>query len=489
MGAEAAAVGTARPDGSRALRGLPHARLTAVVYAVSMFMTVMDTQIVNVALPTLSRDFHVTTASVQWVVTAYLMSMAVCVPASGWLGDRLGTRRVYLAALSVFTVASALCATSVAFPELVAMRVLQGIGSGTMVPVGMTMLYRAYPADARVGVARLITRVMVVAPATAPMIGGALVTWASWRWIFLINVPIGVAIAAVGLLLEEHREPDAGSFDAAGALLGGGGLGLLLYAVGSGPTNGWGSPIVAVTGALAVVSLAAFARVELRRPKPMLELRLLGDRLLRWCSLANVFSAMAYFGSLVFIALYLQECRGVSPLDSGLTTFPEAVAVGLATGPVAWAFHRIGPRRLLAGGFAGIAIGAGLLSTLGLTASLWTVRGLCFFMGCALACIMLSSQGAAFARISSAATGHASAIFNTCQRAAMSIGVALLSTVLSLAGGDVLHGRPPVSAFHWVFRTTMLLAVVGIGVGLLVRDRDAAPAMRRRLEPLLDAEV
>lgn len=471
-----------------ALRGLPHAKLTAVVYAVSMFMTIMDTQIVNVALPTLGRQFHVTTASVQWVVTAYLMSMAVLVPASGWLGDRFGTRRAYLGALAVFTVASALCATAAAFPELVAMRVLQGVGSGTMVPVGMTMLYRAYPPDARVGVARLITRVMVVAPATAPMIGGALVTWASWRWIFLINVPIGIAVAAIGLLLEEHRELDAGAFDAAGALLGGAGLGLLLYAVGSGPTDGWGSPVVLVAGATAVASLAGFVRTELARPQPMLDLRLLGDRLLRWCSLANVFSTMAFFGSLVFTALYLQEARGVSPLDSGLSTFPEAVAIGLATGPVARAFHRFGPRRLLLVGFAGIATAAFLLSQLGLTASLWTVRGLTFFLGCSLACIMLSTQAAAFARISPAATGHASAIFNTCQRAAMSIGVALLSTVLALAGGDVLHGRPPVTAFHWVFRTTMLLAVVGGAVALLVRDSDAAPSMRRAVPPVLELE-
>jgi EmrB/QacA subfamily drug resistance transporter len=484
-----AAGATGAPAARVAGPRLPHARVTAIVYAVSMFMTIMDTQIVNVALPTLSRSFHVTTATVQWVVTAYLMSMAVLVPASGWLGDRLGSKRVYLAAIVVFTGASALCATSVSFPELVAMRVLQGAGGGMMVPVGMTMLYRAYPPEARVGVARLITRVMVIAPATAPMIGGALVTWASWRWIFTINVPVGLAVAGFGLLLAEHREPGAGRFDLSGAVLGGAGLGLLLYAVGAGPTDGWGSPAILGTGMAAVACLAGFGHLELRRAQPMLELRILSDRLFRWCSVANVFSTMAFFGSLVFVALFLQEARGVSPLDSGLTTFPEAVAIGLATGPVARAFRRIGPRRVMLAGFAILAVAAALLGRMGLSESLWEVRGLCFLLGCGVACIMLSTQAAAFAQISSSATGHASAIFNTLNRAAMSMGVALLSTVLALAGGDVLHGRAPAAAYHWVFATTLLLAVVGAVVTLWIRDADAAPAMAGEGEPVLELEA
>src|SRR5487761_2565567 len=221
-------------------RRLPHHRAAAIVYASSMFMSVMDTQIVNVALPTMSHDFHVPFSSVQWVVTAYLMSIAVCVPASGWLGDRFGAKRIYLMAVASFTIASALCAMSTNLPELVITRVLQGVGGGMMVPVGMSMLYRAYPPERRIGVARLITRVSVIAPATAPIIGGSLVTWGSWRWIFTINLPIGVAALIFSArFLSEHREPRKGSFDLPGAILGGAGLGLLLYSVGSGPTLGW----------------------------------------------------------------------------------------------------------------------------------------------------------------------------------------------------------------------------------------------------------
>lgn len=460
--------------------------MIAVVYAVAMFASVMDTQIVNVALTSLSRDFHVTDSSVQWVVTAYMMSLAVCVPASGWLGDRLGTKRVFLAAVVVFTVASGLCAVSATLPELVAMRVLQGAGAGMMVPVGMAIVYRAYTPERRVRATRLITRVMVLAPATAPLIGGALVTWASWRWIFTINLPVGAVVVVGGtLILGEHREPVRGGFDLLGTVTGVLGLGLLLYAVGSGPTAGWRSAEVLSSGVAALASLCVFVRVELSRAHPLLDLRILGGRLFRWCSVANMLAMWPFFGSLVFTALYVQEARGYSAMASGLTTFPEAVAIGIMTGLVARLFPRVGPRRLILGGFAGLVVANALLAQAGSTTSLWTVRGLCALLGCSVAFIMLSSQNAAFARISSSATGHATAIFTTFQRVSMSMGVAILSAVLAVGGGDVVGRRPPVSAFHWVFAANAAVALVGAALSVRVPDADAAPAMRK--EETMDA--
>ncbi len=461
------------------LRARTHA--IAVVYAVAMFASVMDTQIVNVALASLSRDFHVADSSVQWVVTAYMMSLAVCIPASGWLGDRLGTKRVFLVAVAVFTGASGLCATSASLPELVAMRVLQGAGAGMMVPVGMAIVYRAYPHERRVQATRLVTRVMVLAPATAPLIGGALVTWASWRWIFTINLPVGAAAVTGGaLLLTEHREVAGGSFDLLGMASGGLGLGLLLYAVGSGPTAGWASADVLATGLAAGAALALFVVVELRRPSPMLDLRILSDRLFRWCSFANMLAMWAFFGSLVFTALYLQEARGYSAMVSGLTTFPEAVAIGLMTGVVARLLPRVGARPLVLVGFVGLAAANGLLALAGATTSLWIVRGLCALLGFSVSYIMLPSQTAAFARISSSTTGHASAIFNTLQRVSMSMGVALLAAVLALGGGDVVHARPPVSAFHWVFAGNVVVALLGAALSWRVPNVDVAPGITAR---------
>jgi EmrB/QacA subfamily drug resistance transporter len=459
----------------------PSARAIVIICALASFMSIMDSQIVNVALTSLSRDFHVADAAVQWVVTAYMMSIAVCVAASGWIGDRFGTKPVFLIAVATFTVASALCAISTSMPELIVMRVLQGAGAGTMTPVSMAMVYRAYPPDRRAHVLGLLAGVQAVAPATAPLIGGALVTWATWRWIFTINLPVGAVITVLGLfVLLDHKEPRRGGFDVTGALLGIGGLGLLLFAVGEAPTAGWTSAVTAGTGGSALVLLAAFTVTELRRPNPLLDIRILGDRLFRWCTVSIMLAMWAFFGSLVFTALYVQEARGDSAMASGLTTFPEAVAIGLVSGAVARLFAKVGPRRLILGGFLGLALTTGLLSQAGLTTSLWWVRALCFGLGVSVAFIMLPTQAAAFAQVTSSRTGHASAIFNTLQRATMSIGVAVLSAVLALAGGNVVHVRPPVAAFHWVFLTNTAVALVGAVLSLRVSDSDAAPAIRGR---------
>ena len=223
-------------------RLLTAARVVAVIYAASMFMSIMDTQIVNVALPTISRQFDTSTSSVQWIIIGYLISLAVFIPASGWIGDRFGTKRTYLTALLVFTVASGFCAASSNLVELVLARVLQGAGGGMMVPVGMAMLYRAYPPSERVNIARLITRVMVLAPATAPIIGGILITTLSWHWIFLVNIPVGIAVWIFGFVfLVEHRQQTSGRFDVTGLVLGGPGLALILFAVSEGPLVGWAS--------------------------------------------------------------------------------------------------------------------------------------------------------------------------------------------------------------------------------------------------------
>lgn len=467
-------------DPASGLRRLfPHHRAVAIVYAGSMFMSVMDIQIVNVALPRMSHDFHVPITSVQWVVTVYLMSIAVCIPASGWLGDRFGSKKIYLIAVGSFTLASLFCAMSTNLAELVVTRVLQGVGGGMMVPVGMSMLYRAYPPERRIGVTGLVTRVMVIAPATAPIIGGSLVTWESWRWIFTINLPVGVAVVVFGtFFLVEHREPRKGRFDLPGAIIGGAGLGLLLFSVGSAPTLGWSSAEVDVTGVGAVVLLSAFVRLELRRQSPLLNLHLLSNRLFRRCCSVIAFSYTPFFGSLVFTSLYLQDGRGLSAIDSGLSTFPEAVAIGVTSQFVARLFPRVGPRRLLTGGFVGLAITCGVLARAGLSTSLWEIRGLCFALGVSVVFIFLPSQTSAFAQITSAETGHASAIFNTLQEALSSLGVAFLATVFALGGGDVVHRHPSVAAFRWVFGANVALAAIGAALSLRVQDADAATAMR-----------
>ena len=214
--------------------------VVAVVFVTGLFMEILDTTIVNVALPTLGREFGVGTSSIEWVVIAYLLSLAVWIPASGWIGDKVGTKQTFLFAIGTFTVASALCGQAHSLTELVAFRVLQGVGGGMMTPVGTAMLFRAFAPERRAKASTVLIIPTVMAPALGPVIGGLLVTQLSWRWIFYVNVPLGIVAFAFGFFfLREHREPTAGPFDAAGFVLSGGGLALVLYALSEGPFKGW----------------------------------------------------------------------------------------------------------------------------------------------------------------------------------------------------------------------------------------------------------
>lgn len=232
-------------------------------------MNIMDATIVNTALPAIARQFHTQTTSADWVVIGYLLSLAVWIPASGWIGDRIGTKVTYLAALTLFTACSILCGQSQSLGQLVVLRLMQGVGGGMLAPVGQAMLFRAFPPERRAQASTILLIPTVLAPATGPLIGGLLVDQLSWRWIFYVNVPIGVAAFLFGLLfLHEHREPAAGRFDAPGFLLTATGLALLLYAISEGPTFGWASPGILGTGIAGLAAIALLIRVEVRRRAP-----------------------------------------------------------------------------------------------------------------------------------------------------------------------------------------------------------------------------
>ncbi|HET7092489.1 MAG TPA: MFS transporter, partial [Thermomicrobiales bacterium] len=223
--------------------------VVAIVYICGMVMNSLDSTIVNVALATLSREFSVSPAAIEGVIIGYLVSLAVFIPASGWLGDRFGTKRIFLIALALFTVASALCGLAGSLNQLIAFRVLQGAGGGLLTPVGMAMLYRTFPPQERVAVGRILMFATILGPALGPIIGGLLIEQLSWRWAFFVNVPVGLAAFIFGLFfLHEHREKTPGRFDALGFGLAGVGFALVMFALSEGPSRGWTLPWVYVPG-------------------------------------------------------------------------------------------------------------------------------------------------------------------------------------------------------------------------------------------------
>lgn len=298
----------------------------AVVYVAALFMAIMDTTIVNVALPALGRDFHTASDGVDSVSIAFLVSTGILIAASGWLGDRFGGRKVLLTAIVIFTVASALCGLAQNLAELVLFRVMQGIGGGLMTPVGMAMLFRAFPPAERVRASSILIIPTAFAPALGPVLGGLLVTDLSWRWVFYVNVPMGIAALVFGLLfLDDNVQAQPGRFDLAGFLLAASGLGLLMYGVSEGPLKGWADTPVLATLVAGAAILTTLVLVELRSDEPMVDLRVYKNRLFRSASGVMILGALAFLGVLFMIALFFQDGLHLSALQSGLNTFPEAV--------------------------------------------------------------------------------------------------------------------------------------------------------------------
>jgi EmrB/QacA subfamily drug resistance transporter len=465
----------------------------SIVFTAAMFMSIMDGTIVNVALPSLSQQLHVSSTAIDAVVVSYLVSLSIMIPVSGWLGDRLGTKRVFLLALALFSIASALCGLAGNFTMLVVFRVLQGIAGGALTPVGTTILYRTFPPSERVQLSRILIIPTVLAPATGPVLGGFLVDQLSWRWVFYVNVPIGVAACLFGLIfLQEQRESAPGRFDLAGFLLAGVGLALAMYALSEGPAYGWTTPGIFGSAIVGVILLGLFVFVELRTREPMIDLRLFNNRLFRISNVVSLFATAGFLGTLFVGPLFLQEGRGVSALLSGLTTFPEAIGVVLSTQIVARLYPNIGPRRLIAGGLTWVSITIALLCLMENDTNLWFMRGLMFLIGAGMAYVFLPVQTASFATISSTATGRASAIFNTQRQLGSALGVAVMSTVLSIVGftsfNTVGKSIPNLTAYHAAFLVAAALALIGAGVALRIRDSDAAATMVRKVNTPVEAQ-
>lgn len=480
----------AAPSAGRLPGRLTYKHVVAVAFVLGLFMDILDTTIVNVALPDLAREFSASTNTIEWVVTGYLLSLALWIPASGWLGDRFGTKKTFVFALVMFTLASALCGAAWNIESLVAFRVLQGVGGGMLTPVGTAMLYRAYPPEERPRASSILSMVTVLAPAIGPVLGGLLVEKASWRWIFYVNLPIGVIGVAFSLLyLREHREPTAKSFDVPGFLLAGGSLAALLFGLAEGPSRGWVSGLVIGSLLSGVVMGVLLVVVELRVPNPMLDLRLLAMRSFRTPNLVSFASYGSLIGALFLLPQYLQGPRGLTPLESGLTTFPQAFGVLIMARLVgAKLYPIIGPKRLAMFGTGGVAVVTSFFLLVGLETSPWWIRLLMFCRGLCIGFVFIPVQAAAFARIPLPSTGRASALFQVQRQVGAAVGVAVLATVYveRLTAYGVGHGATGAAvadgftkAFHQAIFVAAILGVIGFAAAWFINDEDAAPTMKR----------
>ena len=484
MTAIAPAPNTAQVFGRR----IEYKWIVAIVYVSALFLDILDSTIVNVAIPGLGRELH--TENAEWVVLGYTLSLAVWIPTSGWLGDRFGTKRTFLIALMAFTGGSLLCGSAQTIGQLIAFRVIQGVGGGMLTPVGLAMLFRAFPPAERARAATLIMIPTLAAPALGPVLGGLIVTNVSWRWIFLVNVPIGMVALWFGWrYLQEHKHPATGRFDIAGFILSASALALIVYTLSEGPHSGWTSPLLVTCGVAGVVAAVATTVVELRIPSPMLDLRLLHNRMFRQCNLVGLFSMGSFLGVTFVMPLYLQLLRGMTPLASGLTTFPQAFGIMLSSVIAGRVYASIGPRRLMTGAFFAAALAISLYTTLGLHTSLWLIRALMFGRGVCMGFAFVPMQAASYATIEPAQNGRASSIFSTQRQVGVSLGVAIVASILaahmSLSRAPLANEvNRALTGVRWAFGVAVILALLAAVCAWFIRDEDAAATMvARRTSP------
>src|SRR5512135_1346304 len=329
-----------------------------------IFMVILDTTVVNVAFQTIRSEFNASLNDSQWIISVYVLSLGISTPLAGYLADRFGMKKVYLTGIAIFAAGSFICGIAPSLPVLIAARTLQGFGGGIALPLGSAMLLRTFPASEQGFALGVFGIVLLVAPALGPILGGFLVDQNLWRLIFFINPPIGLLGFILGSrFLPKFKDDRQPSLDFWGLVTEIIGFGSILYAASSAANKGWSSPDVIIFLVIGVVGLAVFAFIELRVARqPLLDLRLYKNRVFLNASLLGYVSVIALFGAEFLMPLFLQTLRGKSAFETGLILLPMAITAGVSTIISGRLYDRVGPRPLVAFGFAMLIINTWQLS-------------------------------------------------------------------------------------------------------------------------------
>ena len=453
-------------------------RISAVVI-VGSIMSILDTTIVNVALDTLARELHSTISQIQWVVTGYMLSLAAVIPITGWAARRFGAKQVYVVSLVLFTAGSALCGLATSTTELIGFRVLQGLGGGMILPIGQLMMAEAAGPKRMGRVMSIVAVPAMLAPILGPTIGGLILDNASWRWIFFVNLPIGMfaVIAALRTLPRVERQP-AGKLDGLGLALMATGLPLLTYGLAEVGTTGSFTATKVVLPLIAGLALIAlFVTHALRVPAPLLDLRLYKRPTFSSASFAMFCLAAALFGGMILLPLYWQSIRHESVLDTGLLTAPQGVGMALVMPFAGKLTDRIGggPPALF-----GVVLTTLATIPFALITDSTSILWLSFAMlirGAGIGFAFMPAMSAAYASLEPSELPHATPQLNVLQRVGGSIGVAVLAVVLqrALIGVHTLSGAAAAygTAFWWSAGLTALAIIPCV---ILMRAERAARA-------------
>ncbi len=415
--------------------GLQYKWIVAMVLILGVFMVILDTTIVNIAIPRLQTAFGADLHSVQWVLTGYILAQGVTTPVVAFFANRLGTKRLYIVALAAFTIGSALCGLAWSLPVLIFFRILQGVGGAALFPLSLTLIFREFPPQERGAAMGLFGVPALLAPALGPTLGGYIVTYAGWQLIFYINVPIGILAVILSIvLLHDSHDQAASSFDVPGFIFSAIGLAAVLYGLSEASTDGWGSTTVIGFLAAGFLSLAIFVAVELylanHGGQPLLDLRIFLDRNFTTSTIANVFVVFALYGGLFLLPIYLQDLRGLSAYQAGIILLPQAFASMLSVVIGGWLVDRIGVRAVVLPGLFILAFANWQLSFISLTWSYQWLQMMLVLRGFSLGLVSQPLILAALATIRPRLLTQASALSTVVRSVASSLGIAVLATLV-----------------------------------------------------------
>jgi len=457
-------------------------RISGVVLIGSV-MSILDTTIVNVALATLSHELHSTISEIQWVVTGYMLSLAAVIPVTGWAAKRFGAKQVYLVSLVLFTAGSALCGLATSTTELILFRVLQGVGGGMILPIGQLMMAEAAGPERMGRVMSIVAVPAMLAPILGPTIGGLIIQNTSWRWIFYVNVPIGVIAVATALRYLPWLKPgQTDKLDVRGLILMAAGLPLLTYGLAEiGVTGGFSSPKVIVPIIVGIVLVAAFVLHALKVPNPLLDVRLYRRATFSSAAFAMFCLGAALFGGMILLPLYWQEVRLESVVHTGLLTAPQGLGAACAMPIAGKLTDRWGGGGLALFGVIVCTIATIPFGLIGAHTSIVWLSFAMFVRGIGIGFGFLPAMAAAFASLKRSELASATPQLNVIQRVGGSIGTAVLAVVLqrALTGVHTVSGAADAygTAF-WVSAGLTTMAIIPCVI-LLRAERKARAAKGR----------
>jgi EmrB/QacA subfamily drug resistance transporter len=479
-----------------------------ITLIVGLFMVALDATAVNVALHKLVVDFHSPLTTVQWTVTGYALAQAAVIPLAGWLSDRFGAKSIFLISVALFTIGSVLCATAQDASMLILFRILQGIGGGCVLPIAMAYIYRLSPPD-KVGMLMGMMGVPILfAPAIGPVMAGWLVQYHTWRWIFLVNLPIGILGVVLGMRSLPKIEREAVTpLDIPGMILAPLSFAALCYSISEGSTS-WTSINTIGGGVVGIVALILFIVAELRTKAPLLELRVFKSIDFSLAIPVQWIVQFSMFGALLLVPLFLQGVRGYGAFDTGLSLLPQAFGAALAMPIGGILFDKVSARPLVVSGSALLALGAAILTRIDISTSGMSLIFPLALYGMGMGLVMMPLNTYLINAAPRKLVSRVTSLTNGLMQVVSSLSAATLATILTqrtqtnIANAqaqimahyhNVTHpsaadmatmnqqlqyamGKATASAFSDTFKVLVAMAITGMVMGLILRHNRADQA-------------